>query len=164
MTIPIRYGQSHYKDKSAAQSCDHLIFTMGFPILQLDAVIAQSNISRSTGVAQNINQNLTTQKKTPYLALMGELRCVYCKDLGENRPCYNGTALYSESIFHTKMTPCMALRKSTAHPHLLIFSQATRTHDKSFNYKSALPCRKLYITPVHSTISPPEDCPTKLTY
>ena len=31
---------------------------------------------------------------TPYLALTGELWGVYCEDLGENWPRYNGTALY----------------------------------------------------------------------
>ena len=31
---------------------------------------------------------------TPYLALTGELWAVYCKDMGENWPRYNGTALY----------------------------------------------------------------------
>ena len=31
---------------------------------------------------------------TPYLALTAELSGVYCKDLGENWPCCNGTALY----------------------------------------------------------------------
>ena len=31
---------------------------------------------------------------TPYLALTGELWSVYCEDLGENWPRYNGTALY----------------------------------------------------------------------
>ena len=30
---------------------------------------------------------------TPYLALTGELWGVYCEDVGENRPRYNGTAL-----------------------------------------------------------------------
>ena len=35
--------------------------------------------------------NLATE--TPYLALMGELRSVYCEDLGENWPRYNGPAL-----------------------------------------------------------------------
>ena len=32
---------------------------------------------------------------TQYLALMGELWDAYCKDFGENWPCYNGTALYT---------------------------------------------------------------------
>ena len=31
---------------------------------------------------------------TPYLALRGELLGVYFENLGENWPCYNGTALY----------------------------------------------------------------------
>ena len=31
---------------------------------------------------------------TPYLALTDELWGVYCEDIGENWPCYNGTALY----------------------------------------------------------------------
>ena len=31
---------------------------------------------------------------TPYLALTGKLWSVYCEDLGENWPRYNGTALY----------------------------------------------------------------------
>ena len=31
---------------------------------------------------------------TPHLALTGELWGVYCEDFGENRLCYNGTALY----------------------------------------------------------------------
>ena len=31
---------------------------------------------------------------TPYLALTGEIWGVYCEDFGENRPRYNGTALY----------------------------------------------------------------------
>ena len=35
---------------------------------------------------------LTTD--TPYLALTGEIWYVYCGDLGENWPHYNGTALY----------------------------------------------------------------------
>ena len=35
---------------------------------------------------------------TSYLALTGELSVVYCKDFGENWPCYNGTALYKASI------------------------------------------------------------------
>ena len=33
-------------------------------------------------------------KYTPYLTLTGELLGVFCKDLGENWPRYNGTALY----------------------------------------------------------------------
>ena len=31
---------------------------------------------------------------TPYLARDNELWGVYCEDLGENWPCYNGTALF----------------------------------------------------------------------
>ena len=38
---------------------------------------------------------------TPYLALTGELWGVYCEDLGENWPRYNGTALYfTENRLH----------------------------------------------------------------
>ena len=33
-------------------------------------------------------------KYTPYLALRGELRDVFCEDMGENWLNYNGTALY----------------------------------------------------------------------
>ena len=33
-------------------------------------------------------------KDTPYLALTGKLWGVFCEDLGENQPCYNGTAVY----------------------------------------------------------------------
>ena len=33
-------------------------------------------------------------KKHPYLTLTGELWGVFCGDLGENWPCYNGTDLY----------------------------------------------------------------------
>ena len=36
-------------------------------------------------------------KDTAYLALTGEMWGVYCDDLGENLPRYNGTALYSET-------------------------------------------------------------------
>ena len=32
----------------------------------------------------------------PYLALTSELWGVYCEDLGENWPGYNGTALYKQ--------------------------------------------------------------------
>ena len=35
---------------------------------------------------------------TPYLTLTGELWGVYCEDFGENRPRYNGTALYNVII------------------------------------------------------------------
>ena len=35
---------------------------------------------------------------TPYLALMGELRGLYPKDLGENLPPYNCTTLYNIRI------------------------------------------------------------------
>ena len=36
--------------------------------------------------------NLTAD--TPHLALAGDLCCVYCEDLEENWPCYNGTTLF----------------------------------------------------------------------
>ena len=39
-----------------------------------------------------IDFKITTD--TPYLALTGELWSVCCKDIGENWPRYNGTALY----------------------------------------------------------------------
>ena len=45
-----------------------------------------------TGAELKSDLKLTTD--THYLALMGELWGVYCKDFGENWPCYNGTALY----------------------------------------------------------------------
>ena len=45
-----------------------------------------------TAVEQKSDTELT--RDTPYLALTGELWGVYCEDLGENWPRYNGTALY----------------------------------------------------------------------
>ena len=33
-------------------------------------------------------------KDTPYLALTGELWCIFCQNYGENWPSYNSTALY----------------------------------------------------------------------
>ena len=41
---------------------------------------------------------------TPYLALTGELWGVYCEDFGENRPRYNGTALYVVLIISFMIT------------------------------------------------------------
>ena len=44
-------------------------------------------------VAENASDiRITTD--IPYLALTGELGCVYCEDLWENRTRFNGTALY----------------------------------------------------------------------
>ena len=39
-------------------------------------------------------------RDTPYLALTGELWGIYCEDLGEKWPSYNGTA----PVFKTKLT------------------------------------------------------------
>ena len=47
--------------------------------------------------------NLTTD--IPYPTLTGELLAVYCEDLGENWPCYNGTALYL-FILHSQYHDC----------------------------------------------------------
>ena len=40
---------------------------------------------------------------TPYLALTGELWVVCCEDFGENRPCFNGTALYL-TLYYSEVT------------------------------------------------------------
>ena len=37
-------------------------------------------------------------KDTPYVAVTGELFGVFCGDLGENWPRYNGTALYFDQL------------------------------------------------------------------
>ena len=42
--------------------------------------------------------DITITTDTAYLALMGELWCVYCEDLGENWPRYIGTARYSTLV------------------------------------------------------------------
>ena len=42
---------------------------------------------------------------TPYLALTGELWGVYCEDLGENWPRYNGTELYFVNWYPILSTP-----------------------------------------------------------
>ena len=36
-------------------------------------------------------------KDTPYLALTGVLRTIFCNHFGVNWMCYNGTALYSKA-------------------------------------------------------------------
>ena len=36
-------------------------------------------------------------KDTRYLAIMDELWGIYCEDLGETSPCYDGTTLYIAS-------------------------------------------------------------------
>ena len=43
--------------------------------------------------------NSGLSKDTPYLALTGEIRGVYCKSFAENWLRFNGTALYSKSCF-----------------------------------------------------------------
>ena len=66
--------------------------------IQSSAVITRPNFSRyyirhcDNSGGMWINFRITTD--TPYLALTGELWSVYCEDLGENWPRYNGTALY----------------------------------------------------------------------
>ena len=47
----------------------------------------------------------------PYLDLTGELWGVYCENLRENWPRYNGTSLYSE--LSSRMVKCFASKKST---------------------------------------------------
>ena len=73
-------------------------------IVQSDAIITRSNKTWYciyTGLKclyLNINQMLTTvnlAKGTPYLALNGELWCVYCKDLWSR---YSGTTLYIDGV------------------------------------------------------------------
>ena len=44
-------------------------------------------------VSEN-GSNIRVTTKNPYLALTGELWCVYCEEFGEKWPRYNGTALY----------------------------------------------------------------------
>ena len=51
-----------------------------------------SNVMNMTAVERKSDFKLTTD--TPYLALPGEPWGVHCEKLGENRPRYNGTALY----------------------------------------------------------------------
>ena len=38
--------------------------------------------------------NIKLIKDTPYLTLTGELWGVFCEDIEENWPCYNGTTLF----------------------------------------------------------------------
>ena len=38
---------------------------------------------------------IESTKNTPYLTLTGELWCIFCENLGENLPLYNGTTLHS---------------------------------------------------------------------
>ena len=45
---------------------------------------------------------------TPYLALTDELSRVYCEDLGENWPRYNGTVLYVYSMYTDGDSPIVA--------------------------------------------------------
>ena len=47
---------------------------------------------------RELDFELTTD--TPYLALTGELWGICGEDFGENRPRYNGTALYIQNIMH----------------------------------------------------------------
>ena len=49
-------------------------------------------VTAMTGAELKSDPKLATG--IPYLALPGELWVVYCEDLGENWPRYNGTALY----------------------------------------------------------------------
>ena len=46
-------------------------------------------------------------KDTTYLALTGELWCVFCEDLGENWPRYKRTALYFASYREFISTPTL---------------------------------------------------------
>ena len=45
-------------------------------------------------IASELKSDIETTNDTPYLALMGELNGVYCKDLEENLRRYNSTVLY----------------------------------------------------------------------
>ena len=45
-------------------------------------------------LSQSINHSLNPQKYIPYLSLTSELWHVFCEDLGEIWPRYNGSALY----------------------------------------------------------------------
>ena len=53
-------------------------------------------------VAEHKSDNELT-KDAPYLTLTGELWGVCCRDLGENWPHYNSTALYNSRTSQTDM-------------------------------------------------------------
>ena len=47
------------------------------------------------GTEPECQSDAGSTKDTPYLALTGEIRAVFCEYLWENWPRYNGTALYA---------------------------------------------------------------------
>ena len=70
------------------------------------------DITYGTAMAvAELRWNFKFTTDTPYLALTGELWGVCCKDIGENWPHYNGSALYLVSLLSTTtilFSPCTA--------------------------------------------------------
>ena len=61
-----------------------------------------------TVAERRMDFKLTTD--TPYIAPTGELWGVYCKDIGENWPRYNGTALYLIDVWLLHCVPSPQLQ------------------------------------------------------
>ena len=69
--------------------------------IQSSAVITRANITSFSIWYYNefkYASDVIFTEDTPYLALTGELRGVFCKDFGKNWPRFNDTALYIESV------------------------------------------------------------------
>ena len=70
--------------------------------VQSSAVIKRSNLSRYYIRRCDDNNRRKPDFKltadTPYLALTGDIRDIYCQNFEENWPRYNGTALYLHTM------------------------------------------------------------------
>ena len=78
--------------------------------IQLGAVITWSNIVRyyihNYTNWDRISIRCWITKDTPYLALTGELRGIFCEYMWENWPRYNGTALYiGSALYYSGVRP-----------------------------------------------------------
>ena len=91
--------RKHYKAENMCIIFGTYCFSLIWLISSSSVITIYHNITHGTVITvAESESDFRIITDTPQLALTGELWGIYCEDLGENWPRYNGTALYAAGI------------------------------------------------------------------